>query len=244
MLSDSEAQSLISFKKIIFCLPGRTYSGRFLVNLTNLTTSLTVNKCLIYMSQNESSCIHRLRNTCGGGTALDGLLQTPFKRSNIDYDYILWIDSDVFFTNQDFINLVKVDKDIVAGWYTDESGNPSCGFFDKTYKKIKQKKTDLISNHPIYDKDNIYSFSFDDSVEEKIEPYRVDWCGMGWVLMKKGVMEKIHYPWFAPRNVRISDSHVDCLSEDISFQLNLKEAGVDIWLHPGVKVGHEKIGIL
>ncbi len=244
MLSDTEMSSLLLNKKIVFCLPGKSYSGKFLVNLVNLTTSLTISECTVYMAQTESSCIHRLRNICGGGHPLNGLFQVPFSGDITDYDYILWIDSDILFSPKNFIDLLKADKDIVTGWYYDIEKNPACGFINKTYNKFKKKRSGPEINHPIYDKDNIYSFDFDEKVTEKTDPYTIDWCGMGWMLIKRGVMEKVQYPWFAPRNVRFSEDVIDCLSEDLSFQLNLKEAGFDIWLHPEVKVGHEKIGVL
>jgi len=228
-------------KKIVFCLPGEQYSGTFLTNFVGLTTLLVAKDVRIMLAQTGSSCIHRLRNTCGGGNAANGLLQVPFSSDDIDYDYMMWIDSDIVFTRDDFEKLLSLDREVATGWYYAVDGSPACGFIDKTLSRYGKKKK---PNHPIYDPDHIYALRFDDQIAEKTEPYKVDWCGMGWMLMKRGVMERIQYPWFAPRNVRVAPDLIDSLSEDISFQLNLREAGVDIWMHPGVRVGHEKTRVI
>jgi hypothetical protein len=240
----NEPLDRISGKKLILCLPGEVYSGDFLSNLFGFITTLIAKDCNVMMAQTGSSCIHRLRNACGGGHPLEGILQTPFKRDRVDYDYILWIDSDIIFTFNDFNKLLEVDKEVATGWYYDKDGNPACGFIEKTVNKYRKKKSDPVLNHPLYDKDKIYEFKFDEDITEKTDPYPIDWCGMGWMLIKKGVMEKVQYPWFAPRNVRVSENLIDCLSEDISFQINLQEAGVEVWMHPGARVGHEKTRVL
>lgn len=64
---------------------------------------------------------------------------------------------------------------------------------------------------------------------------------MGWMLIKRGVMEKLKFPWFAPKIVRYNLSEAyEVLSEDLSFALNLRDAGIKMWVNPLIKVGHEK----
>jgi GT2 family glycosyltransferase len=228
-------------KKFVFCLPGSYYSGKFLSNLVGLTTYLVASDIQVMMAQVSSSCIHRLRNTCGGGNPANGLLQVPFATDGVDYDYVMWIDSDVVFTRDDFLRLLEVDKPVVTGWYYQNDGNPACGFTDKKLQRYGKRKK---PNHPIYDPDHIYTLRYDSDITEKTEPYPIDWVGMGWMLIQRGVMESIQYPWFAPRTVRVSEDLIDSLSEDISFQINLREAGYDIWMHPGIRVGHEKTRVI
>ena len=38
---------------------------------------------------------------------------------------------------------------------------------------------------------------------KKTGPFTADYCGFGWILVKKGVYEKIPYPWFVPRVVQL-----------------------------------------
>ena len=59
--------------------------------------------------------------------------------------------------------------------------------------------------------------------------------GMGWMLVKKGVFEKIDYPWFGMINHH---------GEDLSFQLRAKDAGFDSYVDTSIIVGHEKEVVL
>ena len=71
----------------------------------------------------------------------------------------------------------------------------------------------------------------------------VDYTGFGWTLIKKGVFEhdEMKYPWFAPKMQVFESGEVqDMCGEDVSFCLDAKEAGFEIWCDPRVRVGHEK----
>ena len=60
-------------------------------------------------------------------------------------------------------------------------------------------------------------------------------------MIKKGVFEEMEYPWFAPKmQVFESGSVQDMCGEDVSFCLDAKEMGYDIWCDPRIRVGHEK----
>ena len=53
------------------------------------------------------------------------------------------------------------------------------------------------------------------------------------------------YPWFAPKmQVYESGEEQDMCGEHVSFCLDAKEAGFDIWCDPRVRVGHEKTRII
>ena len=227
-------------KKFVFCLPGEYYSGTFLINIVGLNSLLTAKGIKVTLAQTHSSCIHSLRNVCGGGKLVNGVKQVPFASDDIDYDYLLWIDSDIVFTRDNFERLLAMDVDVATGWYNDKNNTPACGFIEKTPCKKKKSPPSL----PLYDPGHIYRLYQDTEVESKTDPYKVDWVGMGWMLIRKGVMEKLPYPWFAPKNVRVTQDIIDSLSEDISFQLSLRESGVDIWLDPQIRVGHEKVRVI
>ena len=228
-------------------MPGGPFSGDFLINFNGLTSRLIyagVNTATAHLT---GSCIHRLRNQVGGAHPENGLFQKPFsftEESN-EYDYIMWIDSDIIFTLKDFTKLISLDKDVVTGWYSQKNGLPACGFT----RKIKDKYDLKTPPFPLYDRHNVYTFYNDNEIESKTDPYIIDWVGMGWFLIKAGVMDKVKFPWFAPLTVRMGKTkngeHIyDSLSEDLSFQIALKNAGFDIWLDPTVRVGHEKVQVI
>ena len=63
-------------------------------------------------------------------------------------------------------------------------------------------------------------------------------AGMGFMLIKGGVFEKMKFPYFS------IPSHGECVSETISFCHNLKAAEIQLHAHLDVIVGHEKSIIL
>ena len=84
-----------------------------------------------------------------------------------------------------------------------------------------------------------------DGISKRKKPFTVDYTGFGWVLIKKGVFENLEYPWFAPKmQVFESGSVQDMCGEDVSFCLDAKEKGYEIWCDPRIRVGHEKTRII
>lgn len=102
--------------KIVFCLPGRNYSGTFLQCWTQLMGWCLSNGITMSMQQYYSCNIYYSRNMCLGGNVLNGANQKPYN-GQLDYDYMMWIDSDVIFSVDQFIKLLQYQKDIVGGLY-------------------------------------------------------------------------------------------------------------------------------
>ncbi len=84
-----------------------------------------------------------------------------------------------------------------------------------------------------------------DGITKRKKPFTVDYTGFGWVLIKKGVFENLEYPWFAPKmQVFESGAVQDMCGEDVSFCLDAKEKGFEIWCDPRIRVGHEKTRVI
>ena len=107
-------------KNILFCLPGRSYSGRFLTCWTNLLVHCVKMGYKINVIQRYSCNLYYVRNMCLGTDVRRGENQKPFD-GKLDYDYMMWIDSDVVFTPEQFERLLSHDKDIVSGLYKMEN---------------------------------------------------------------------------------------------------------------------------
>lgn len=219
------------------CLPGCRYSANFLTKLVNLVNFICENGMKVSVSQGYSPEIHQIRAQVGGGHHNNGLYQRPFS-DRLNYDYLMWIDSDIDFENHHFTSLLAMDVDVASGWYYQANGLPVTGYFN--IRHLEHPDPDNVPL-PLYDIDKIYSFRNDTDIVYRNEPYKVDWIGMGWMLIRKGVMERLKYPWFAPKIVRYDRSEsYEVMSEDMSFAFNLRDANIPIWVHPRVKVGHEK----
>ena len=226
--------------KIMFCLPGTTFSHNFLKSWTSLIMWCFYNNIKIFMSNFQSSNVYYVRNLCLGGDVLNGKNQKPFQ-GKIDYDYIMWIDSDQVFNLEHFKKLLYADKDIIAGLYRMQNSESFACVqnWDKEY--FKKKGAFEFLNPEIIK-----------SWKEKTNTnlMKVSYTGFGWILIKKKVFESLEYPWFRPlwhtisQKSETNEEISDFSSEDVSWCKLVIKNGYNIWVDTSVIVGHEKMIIL
>ena len=264
------ARQLVRGKTFVFCLPGRGVSYNFLKSFVSLSFDLVQAGAAIQISQDYSSMVNFARCKCLGANVLRGPNQLPWD-GKLNYDYQLWIDSDIVFNTEKFYQLVlnaipaeaitkeevkqvvknekgedveqtgftlKVDsekeREIVAGWYCTEDGKT-------TSVAHWLDEDDFRTNGGVMNHETI------DSISKRKKPFTVDYTGFGWLLIKNGVFEHegMPYPWFAPKMQIFESGEVqDMCGEDVSFCLDAKEAGFEIWCDPRIRVGHEKTRII
>ena len=237
-------------KKIVFCLPGRGCSYIFLKNFVQMCFDLVQNGMSIQISQDYSSMVIFARCKCLGANVLRGPKQVPWD-GKLEYDYQLWIDSDIVFDVNKFWQLcdlavpaeginedgtpneeVLKSRGIAAGWYCTEDGKT-------TSVAHWLEEDDFRQNGGVMNHETIESMS------KRRKPFTVDYTGFGWVMIKKGVFETLEYPWFAPKmQVFEAGSVPDMCGEVVSFCLDAKEEGYEIWSDPRIRVGHEKTRII
>jgi len=230
-------------KTIVMCLPGRGCSYIFMKNFLQLCFDLVQNGCAIQISQDYSSMVNFARCKVLGANVLRGPKQIPWD-GKMNYDYQLWIDSDIVFDTGKFWQLCDLafpapdeegnteEKEIVCGWYCTEDGHTTsvAHWLDEE----EFRKNGGVMNHETLD-----------SMAKRRKPFTCDYTGFGWVLIKRGVFENLEYPWFAPKmQVFESGAVQDMCGEDVSFCLDAIEAGFKIWCDPRVRVGHEKTRII
>jgi hypothetical protein len=214
--------------KVIFCLTGNTFSGRFLDCF--IETIVYCSKANISFSiiRQESSVVYFVRNKCLCGDTLRGENQKPFD-GKIDYSHLMWIDNDIIFTPQQFQKLLDHDKDIVSGFYMMESRTQVA-----TVEKWDEEKFKL---------DGSFEFLKLEDLKNKDGLFEVAYTGLGFMLVKKGVFESLSYPWFRPLFFDIGTAKDFC-SEDVSFCRLAIEKGFKIFVDPQLRVGHEKKVVL
>ena len=203
--------------KVIFCVPGNTFSNRFVKCWTMIQQELHKQNIEYELMCEYAPNIYYIRGMLLGGNYSHGPSQHPWQGKK-EYDYIMWIDSDIVFKPEHFFKLLEHDKDIVSGLY------------------LKKPQTDSMADIPT----SFACFVDDDyrnlmTHEANGELINVRANGMGWMLVKKGVFEKIDYPWFGMINHH---------GEDLSFQLRAKDAGFDSYVDTSIIVGHEKEVVL
>ena len=257
---------------IVFCLPGTTFSNNFLKSWSELLLYCVTHQIRPVLSCHQSSNVHFVRNMCLGADVLRGKDQKPFD-GKLDYDFIMWIDSDQVFSVNSFISLLKHDTDVVSGLYLmknghqytvvqdwDESNFLNKGSFDFLTRKSLMQWLDDNADGEVEDKKDEMGNPYKDYSKCKIPLMPVSYSGLGWTLVKKGVYEKLSYPWFygtkitMNKSVSIGDDDnsdvtenreiIDYTAEDVTFFLNLKKINVTPQVDVSSMVGHEKSIVL
>ncbi len=235
--TNQSSSTSLKGKTIAFCLPGLMYSGTFMTQFVRLLFDLNQQGINFFISQKYSPMVNHARTDCLQADNYAGTMLTPF-RGEVPYDYIMWIDSDILFKTEDLLELIKMNKDVASGWYAQASGGM---ITNETTVVVNMNQQEL------YEKGSNKCETIED-MARRSEPFKVDYCGFGWMLIKKGVYEKIPYPWFAPKKIQLKkpDGTIleDMGSEDISMCEDFRKYGFDIWVHPKVRVGHQKMIIV
>lgn len=210
--------------KLIICLPGNNFSGNWLDSFLAFYNWCIKNKITVMISRRESCNIYYVRNMCLGGDSTKGESQKPFQGS-IDYDYMLWVDSDNVFSTEDFIKLYNLNKEIASGLYLTQNG--------KNFATVKDWDEEFYKKH------GAFEFLTPENIKNNKEPFVVDYTGFGFILIKRGVFEKLQYPWFRPIWKKFGNIN-EFTMEDVSFCHLVRELGMKVWVHPEVIAKHEK----
>jgi len=211
--------------KVIIALPGRTFSGGFMVNLLETVQTLKSKNYTVMIINEYSSYVTYSRMKTLGLDVLRGADQKPFG-GKVDYDVWVTIDSDIRFTPEQMIELIEDTNKypVVSGLYRMEDL--------KHYACVKEWDTKYFKTNG--------SFEFMKSDEDIKDKYiSVAYNGMGFFACRKGVIEKLKYPYFSYPLIEI-DGLRDTCSEDVSFCKNLTDAGFEIIVNTSLRVGHEK----
>jgi hypothetical protein len=211
--------------KVIIALPGRSFSGSFLMNWTDTVIHLARNGYHVKVVNEYSSFVPFSRMKTLGLDVLRGADQKPFG-GNVDYDVWLTIDSDIMFTPEQVIELIEDTKKypVVSGLYRMEDL--------EHYACVKKWDTDYFKQTG--------SFQFMPVDEGSSNKYiSVAYNGMGFFACRKGVIEKLKYPYFSYPLIEF-DGLKDMCSEDVAFCKNLIDAGFEIHVNTTLRVGHEK----
>jgi choline kinase len=137
------------------------------------------------------------------------------KESNSDY--VLWLDSDMVFPSTTILRLLEHDKDIVG-----------CNYMKRT-KPIK-----TVAYTDVNDWDSWVK------MERKSELVNVDAVGLGCILMKINVFEKLNKPYF---EFRFQNDTNDWYGEDYILMEKLKDNGYDIYIDTVLSMDVKHMGL-
>ena len=210
--------------KIVFCMPGRTYSREFLLAWSDLLMQASAKGHQCMISQQYSSVVHFARARCLGGDVLKGPDQKPFQ-GKVEYDAMMWIDSDMVFKTEDFFNILESPHDVTAGVYMMEDL--------QHLAVVKDWDTEYFS------KTGTFKFLSPPDLDNEPQYVPVSYAGMGWMLIRKGVLEDLKYPWFWSPLQEVGEL-VDMSSEDVALCKAMTAAGHQVYIDKTLRVGHQK----
>jgi hypothetical protein len=175
-----------------------------------------------YMTE-YSSHVADARERTLGGTGFNNKNQRRPGDGMFTYGKIFWIDSDIEWEPEDFFRLLKSDKQVISGVYQMES------------EEVPVYPVPL--GQPLHKNDILKMKS----------PFTVRGVGFGFLAVASGVFERMERPWFSSTHVAVTNSETGeveykfpLMGEDTSWCEKAYQMGVDIWVDPLVRVGHQK----
>lgn len=229
---------------VVFCIPGREFTGNFLQSWTNLCNTLYQNGITFALSNAYSPVVYYARTACLRGHVLRGRKQKPFNEE-FTYDYIMWIDSDIVFTPDQVLTLIrkmqeKPQMQMLSGVYLMADGHhTTC---------VDKWDEDFFANNGSFKfltKDDMNQKMMLPEVQQNGGLFECVYIGFGFLLIRSGVHEQFEYPFFKPQFHELKGGEIyDFSSEDASFFLELREKNIKCYVDPTIIVGHEKMVIL
>ena len=131
------------------------------------------------------------------------------KAINDHYTHVLWIDSDMVFSEKVYEDLTDVGKEMVCGAFV--SRRPPYG--PCVYASIEENAIEKVKNFGT-------------------TPFRVDGCGFAMVLTSVELLQAVNQKFgtcFQP---------TPYYGEDLAFCWRVKQLGREIWCEPTVRPGH------
>ena len=217
--------------RVVLALPGRTFSGKFVISLLNTVVTLKEQGYSVVVANEYSSFVTFSRMKTLGLDVLKGVNQLPFD-GKLEYDVWLTIDSDIIFTPEQVIELIEDTKTypVVSGLYRMEDLKHFAMVKNWDVETFKERGT--------------FEFATVDSIANEPKYISVAYNGLGFFACRKGVIEKLKYPYFSYPLIEIKGKDGtllrDTCSEDVAFCKNLTDAGMEIIVNTTLRVGHEK----
>jgi hypothetical protein len=203
---------------VIICTPGHSLMASYVKSLLKLIDVFNQKNITWAWSCEYSSHVADAREmTLNGDNHNSFTEQRPFK-GQVEYDKLLWIDSDIAFEPEDAMKLIESDKDITTGAYLLSNGEA-----------------------PIYGKLLMPGFHYEE-IKKMTEPIQVEGCGFGFVAVKSGVFESMTRPWFQSTMFTSDDGYTfPMMGEDLAWCKRAIDYGYKIWFDPTVRVLHHKM---
>ena len=206
---------------VLIATPGENMVSAYVQALVDTTRVLNEKRISYQLLTKSGSFVPSTRELTATDTFSHNWETREIASGKYTYNKIIWIDSDIEWTPEDFLKLYYSDLDIISGLYqTNPNGTVAVNLTDPLGRPTLVNKVHFL----LWD-----------------VPVEVGGVGFGFVAMKSGVFEKMNRPWFKIREVKWDDVDFKVnMGEDYSWCEGAKEAGFKIWVDPLVKLKHHK----
>lgn len=211
---------MINHANLVILTPGHSLTSDYVKSLLS-TIAICAEKGISVAWYNDyaSNVFDAREITINGSPQCSVSQNLPFN-GQMTYDKLLWIDSDISWSTDDFLKLYNSDKDIISGAYLSTNGNVMA------FKEVLGRP---------------FAYS---EILEKTDLEEISAAGFGFLCIKNGVFESLSRPWFqqdeALTFIDGKEESFKILGEDIAFFSRIKKIGYQVWLDPTVKVVHTK----
>lgn len=202
--------------KFQICTPGMRFTAGYIASLFQTMDWLREEGHTANWWNHASADIYIARNYTVYDVGRFGNKVSPEPFDGDDYDYMLWLDSDIIWKPEDIQLLLDDEKDVVCGMVPIAlDGTVNVGYMmDGSIVRAKRQ-------------------AFSKSVS------KVDYTGWAYVLVRKGVFESLEYPFFEPWIKTTVDGARIPVSEDHAFCKKLRDAGYRIYVDRRVVAKHQ-----
>lgn len=148
------------------------------------------------------------------------------------YDYVMMVDNDVTPKPDALVRLLSHGEDVVTGYYA-HRGKDNLYNGRTCVCRVLQPNGTPYFNYPL---ESEYTASEMEELKEAGELVRIHGGGMGCILIRTSVFERLFYPWYDWINY--ADENRGMLSEDLYFCEKLHAEEIPIYVDPNVPAGH------
>lgn len=165
----------------------------------------------------QGSNVPRSRNAM-----INGELSNQVSQQLDGFDYFLCVDADTGFTVDNVKQLLAHEADIVSGAYVHKHNSQRfvAGWFGEI------EGISPMENRVALDRSGLFE---------------VDWCGAGFMLLKREALQTMPYPWFTCIEIQYTSPEGKCAqvtSDDLGFCMKARQNGMKILFDADCRVDH------
>ena len=144
------------------------------------------------------------------------------------FTHLFMTEMDMVLPHDCIVKLLALDKDMVSGVYFLRS-NVQIG----RGQPCLYKKASMTEAKRVQEKSAAYMHT-PLTLFPMQTPFRVDCAGLGCVLFKREVFEKLPYPWF---DLKAGTEEKIGYGSDMYFYTHARKHGLELWVDPTVQCG-------